>query len=660
MKTHVRSTPRVLMNFAGLFAALFLLTSTAIILHTNVASAQTRNFNQRLVKLRSDINRLIEKGTYVPALIKAKFYVRLMAKKVGTRHPSYARALQLQAKIYRYLKRPVEARKFELRAALILKNHRNFKAKRDANIKAAIAASVAKRRAMELRLRKQRVQQRAKLQGRVQEQRQPSSSKRTQKKRRLRTVKKQKKAAPQPRSSAQMQKPVAKSKPIPDYKFNLNPPTTSGRTYGAAKPHSSYQPTRRTSRSTRGQQKPVMRSKSAASRSAPQGGEVSKATAPPPSMTAPPAPPVIASRTLNKGPTGGAVPQTEAGAEPPAANEPAPAASLGKKNHTIVKVYYATDRQRTSSKQLASIYSGEPADPIRISYGICEVSIPKGHKPGQLEAPSIYRFEFKEDPDKHVVLLNVHPQEKKSYFRNLKDVIARSKGENAFIFIHGYNVTFSDAARRTAQISYDLGFDGAPVFYSWPSTGELSGYPADEDNILWAQENIKQFLRDFVEQTDAKNIYLVAHSMGSRALTGAVASLISEAPKFKKRFKEIILAAPDISARIFKDHIAPKMLEASNNVTLYVSADDKALLASRNFHSNPRAGEAGENIIIFKGIDTIDATGIDASLLAHSYFAEAKSIISDILAIIRGKPPQGRKTLKPIETKRGIYWAFRK
>ncbi len=660
MKTDVRLSPRALMIFVGLASALFLATCSTPFLLTNAASAQTRNFDQRLVKLRTDINQLIRKRTYLPALSKVKLYVRLTAKKYGTRHPTYARALQLQARVYRYLKRPIDAKKYELRAASILKNHRNFKAKRDGNIAAAIAASVAKKRAMEFRLRKQRVQQRARLQKRAQEQRQASSSKRVQRKRQLRTVMKQKKSAPRPRTSAQTQKPAAKPKPAPGYKFDLNPPTTSGRTYGHAKPRSSYQPDIRTRRARRGQQKPVMRRKSAASQNAAQGGEVSKATAPPPSIAAPAAPPVIARRTLNKGATGGAALQTEAGAEPPAQTEASPAASLGNENHTIVKVYYATDRQRTSSKQLASIYSGQPADPIRISYGICEVSIPKGHKPGQLEAPSIYRFEFKEDPDKHVVLLNVHPQEKKSYFRNLKNVIGRSKGENAFIFIHGYNVTFSDAARRTAQISYDLGFDGAPVFYSWPSTGQLSGYPADEDNILWAQENVKQFLKDFVEQTDAKNIYLVAHSMGSRALTGAVASLISEAPKFKKRFKEIILAAPDISARIFKDHIAPKMLEASNNVTLYVSADDKALLASRNFHSNPRAGEAGENIIIFKGIDTIDATGIDASLLAHSYFAEAKSIISDILAIIRGEPPQGRKTLKPVETKRGIYWAFTK
>ncbi len=347
------------------------------------------------------------------------------------------------------------------------------------------------------------------------------------------------------------------------------------------------------------------------------------------------------------------------GAAPPAAAAFSGMTQPESSNHTIVKVYYATDRKRNGGTKLASFFGGAPSEPKRISYGVCEVSIPKGHKPGELEAPSIWRFEFREDPNKHVVLLKIHQQEKKSFFRNLKNVIARSKGENAFIFVHGYNVTFKDAARRTAQIAYDLKFDGAPVFYSWPSKGELGGYLTDADNVVWAQDNLKQFLRDFVEKTKAKNIYLIAHSMGNRALTAAVAALINESPDFKKRFREIILAAPDISARTFKDQIAPKMIEASRNVTLYVSNDDKALQASKAIHANPRAGEAGENMLIIKGIDTIDATGVDTSLLAHSYFAEARSIISDLLSIIRdGIRPESRKTLKKVTSPKGTYWTF--
>ena len=54
-----------------------------------------------------------------------------------------------------------------------------------------------------------------------------------------------------------------------------------------------------------------------------------------------------------------------------------------------------------------------------------------------------------------------------------------------------------DAAPATAQISYDLGFDGAPVLYSWPSQGSAIGYTVDEATVEWSQTNLKQFLADF-------------------------------------------------------------------------------------------------------------------------------------------------------------------
>jgi esterase/lipase superfamily enzyme len=41
-------------------------------------------------------------------------------------------------------------------------------------------------------------------------------------------------------------------------------------------------------------------------------------------------------------------------------------------------------------------------------------------------------------------------------------------------YMNGYNVTFADAARRTAQIAYDLRFEGDPAFFSWPSQGDMA------------------------------------------------------------------------------------------------------------------------------------------------------------------------------------------
>ena len=325
---------------------------------------------------------------------------------------------------------------------------------------------------------------------------------------------------------------------------------------------------------------------------------------------------------------------------------------------SVVRVYYATDRNLSGKRRPKQYYGTRRS---KITYGTCDVSIPKNHKVGMLEAPTLWRMEFRESEEKHVVLKNVKRASKTRFFEEVRKRVTISKGKNAFVFVHGYNIEFHEAALRTAQMAHDLNFDGVPIFYSWPSQGTYKGYLNDQANVSWTQSNLKRFMRDFASRSDAENIYLIAHSMGAKALTGAVAELVTEMPSFKKRFKEIMLAAPDIDAEVFKRDIAPKLVQASKNVTLYASADDKALLFSRTIHGQPRAGDAGDNLLIVDGVDTIDATGIDTSIFSHNYFAEVPKILADIAAIIRyGRRPHGRSGLLSVVASNGQYWAFRK
>jgi esterase/lipase superfamily enzyme len=146
----------------------------------------------------------------------------------------------------------------------------------------------------------------------------------------------------------------------------------------------------------------------------------------------------------------------------------------------VVRVFFATDRSFTGSSKPGEMFAGGRA---ALNYGICEVSIPRDHRMGELESRSIWRLEFQPDPAKHVVLRRVALQSKDSFFSQVAARVRASPKGNAFIFVHGYNVTFEDAARRTGQISYDLGFEGAPVFYSWPSQGNTAAYTVDEQNV---------------------------------------------------------------------------------------------------------------------------------------------------------------------------------
>jgi esterase/lipase superfamily enzyme len=280
---------------------------------------------------------------------------------------------------------------------------------------------------------------------------------------------------------------------------------------------------------------------------------------------------------------------------------------------------------------------------------------------GELESPSIWKLEFREDPAKHLVLLSVLVQPKDKYFTALATRVRASAKASAFLFVHGYNVSFENAARRTAQISYDLGFDGAPVFYSWPSQGTTPAYTVDEQNIEWAQANLKGFLEDFFSRSDAQSVYLIAHSMGNRALTRAVAYLLAEKPSLRQRLTEVILTAPDIDADVFKRDIAPALTESGRPITLYASSEDLALVASKKVHGYPRAGDSGQGLVVVPGIETIDATGTDTSLLGHSYFAETRSVLSDIFYLIRnGQRAEQRFGLQRVDTQAGKYWVFKR
>lgn len=322
-----------------------------------------------------------------------------------------------------------------------------------------------------------------------------------------------------------------------------------------------------------------------------------------------------------------------------------------------VGVFYATNRTAAGNFDNTPLDERFTAVPSTLNYGQAEVSIPKKHKVGELESPSWYAFEFREDPVKHVVLLNLKRQSKSDFYQAMAARVNQSRGSNAFVFIHGYNVSFSDAARRTAQMSYDLNFDGAPVFYSWPSQASLSGYFTDEKTIAKSTIHIQTFLADFADRSGAKNLYVIGHSMGTRGVTQAIKDLVKKRPDLKNRFRGIILAAPDIDAEVFRRDLAPALKQASKQVTLYASSGDMALQASKQVHGKPRAGDAGDTIVLVPGIETIDVSGVDTSMLAHSYFVESLPVIDDIRQFFRSNMPAAkRKPLQVMKHKRGLFW----
>ena len=331
--------------------------------------------------------------------------------------------------------------------------------------------------------------------------------------------------------------------------------------------------------------------------------------------------------------------------------------SVAVPTYARVKIFFATDRNLTGKSAVNEKFGTDPDKTEQLHLGECVVSVPRDHRMGELEGPSILKLEFSSDPEKHITLLSVDDEDRLLFFRKVADRLDHSQRRELFVFVHGFDNTFEDAARRTAQIAYDLAFDGPAIVYSWPSQGRVSlvAYNMDGTNAELTVPRLEQFLLDLVAQSGATTIHLIAHSMGNRPLTSALRQLmVTGTPKNMPRFNQVVLMAPDINASVFRQ-LAQEIRPSSGRITLYASSRDEALKLSSTFAGYPRAGQGGSGIVVVPGVDTVDASAVDTSALGlfHQYYADNTTVLSDIFHVlknglcarIRGSPRQLRVSL---------------
>ena len=171
-------------------------------------------------------------------------------------------------------------------------------------------------------------------------------------------------------------------------------------------------------------------------------------------------------------------------------------------NYQRVKLFFATDRATGETQGDVQTFTSSRAENGSLKFGTAEVSIPRDHRMGELERPSLLRLEFREDPEKHIVLLKATTLNEDVFLKELQARINSDPQKEVLIFIHGYSVTFEEAARRLGQITYDLGFAGAPILYSWPSQGTIFGYTADEATIEWVIPHFETFYTSWLNRQE--------------------------------------------------------------------------------------------------------------------------------------------------------------
>ena len=318
-------------------------------------------------------------------------------------------------------------------------------------------------------------------------------------------------------------------------------------------------------------------------------------------------------------------------------------------------VWFGTNRKPNDSE--GSQLGFSKSRDTKIHYGYCRVFIPKSHKIGS--TGSSWWQRLRNESDDRLKLIEIKRMVADDYWSAISSRLAKLKSSerDAVIFVHGYNVSFANAAVRAAQIGFDLSVKGAMAFFSWPSQGAMKSYSADEATIEASEPFIADFIEYFVARSGAEKVHIIAHSMGNRGVLRAIDRIANKAQRRAGvLIGQVILAAADVDADTFRDLCRAYGL-VSKRTTLYVSSRDRAIEASRWLHDFARAGLLPP-IMIVPGIDTINVTNVDLTTLGHGYVADARDVLEDMHQLLAyDAPPDRRFALRQSETDTGErYW----
>ena len=172
-----------------------------------------------------------------------------------------------------------------------------------------------------------------------------------------------------------------------------------------------------------------------------------------------------------------------------------------------------------------------------------------------------------------------------------------SGGGDVVVYVHGYNEGFAKSCRRAIWLGRKLGILDRLVLISWPSDGNVLNYTRDEADAMWASRTIRSALDAISTRTQSSesgpesgpapgNIQLIAHSMGTRAVSYA----LIQHPIAPQLIDQLIFIAADMDSEIFYGML-PQLQQSIQRLHIYQSANDAALQLSEQLHGYSRLGQ---------------------------------------------------------------------
>jgi esterase/lipase superfamily enzyme len=275
-----------------------------------------------------------------------------------------------------------------------------------------------------------------------------------------------------------------------------------------------------------------------------------------------------------------------------------------------------------------------------------------GYLKDQVPKASIHAFQESLDP----AMADAHQKKAKmgsqARFTELQRMMRRST--DVLIYIHGFNVSWNDAAASALALQEMLNTPGTGeprqkvtvVLFSWPSDGLALPFASYKSDRTEAKASGYAFgrgilkLRDYLMAIRARlkegqrlkvceqDIHLLCHSMGNYVLECSLPRIDQFTPgtAYPRIFQHIFLCAPDVDdTSLEPDQPLGQVHELARTVNLYHNRGDLSMYISDYTKGNSE--RLGTNGVARPGMlhnkyHQVDCTPVVKGFVEHSYYLD--------------------------------------
>jgi len=339
----------------------------------------------------------------------------------------------------------------------------------------------------------------------------------------------------------------------------------------------------------------------------------------------------------------------------------------------LYRFFYISNRQLPDGEEsLEERFTNQRADTL--SFGSFDTAIDPALGLGMIIDPTDW-FQ-----NQALQITGVNPLEREALVEEVRAQVRESPHRALLIVVHGYRNSFPTSMRMTALVAHVLDVNAPVMMVDWPGDqgSGLRGYRRAQEAARGSGADLAASLDLAVREIRPERVWVMANSMGAQVVADAFSILSRDAYWTDSgiEIEDVVLTAPDVGKDEFNTQFREEISAITKHLTVYVSSNDRALLASRLVNRGRRLGEStlnprnpdqfGEAASLANLIDPdddlitlIDVTPVNRTRNFHNFSLETPEFFDDLfLRLTNTRTPQNRRVYSIQAGDGSVYWVL--